>query len=182
MPHQLHHQQDSDKDFLESHDTSQVVTSLPKVHQNLPMIPREFSSLFIPAFLDKMCRKQLSSSSTLCHFLLMLVIVLHTLCLLSSPVNASLSKSQVKRKLRKNSPIYYIQTPYNFLNSNPFLSGLSTYSSLSSSLLTNRHISRPLISSTLYQLPTKYLSNGKPVDVVSKKTSKKKGESCHVWM
>jgi hypothetical protein len=107
--------------------------------------------------------------------------LLHTLSLLmmTNPVSGALSRSQVKKKLRKNSPIYYIQTPYNFVNSQPFLSGLSTYSSLSSSLLMNRHVNRPLISSTLYHLPTKYVSNAKPVDVSSKKTSKKKGKSCH---
>ena len=117
----------------------------------------------------------ISSSS---HFMLMLVILLDTLCLLLLPMTseAALSRAAVKKKLRKNSPIYYIQTPYNFVNSQPFLSGLSTYTSLSSSLLLNRNVIRPLMSSTLYQLPTKYISNAKPTDVVSKKSNKKKGK------
>ena len=124
----------------------------------------------------KMYRRRWIPSSS--YLMLMLVILLDTLCLLLLPMTseAALSRATVKKKLRKNSPIYYIQTPYNFVNSQPFLSGLSTYTSLSSSLLLNRNVVRPLLSSTLYHLPTKYISNAKPTDVVSKKSNKKKGK------
>lgn len=113
-------------------------------------------SLFIP----KACIR-LSSQLRPSLFLVLLLTISP---LMSTPANGARVLSAKARKLRKNSPIYYIRTPYTF-NSHPFLSGLSTYSSHTSHQVINR-IVRPLVASNMYVLKTKYVSNAKPIDII----------------
>lgn len=167
--------------MLMDHERKQMEAEEKNLSSHLSMADMSTSpplSFAVSLFIPKACIR-LSSQFRPSLFLVLLLTISP---LMSTPANGARVLSAKARKLRKNSPIYYIKTPYTF-NSHPFLSGLSTYSSHTSHQVMNR-IVRPIVTSNMYVLKTKYVSNAKPIDIIKPLKGKGKtflfNRTCHL--